>query len=676
MLSLNLYNLLFGTLMHKTSFQLFLLSILMSSIFYAEDIKLDMHHPNIESVKLFAKSPGIVTPIGIAVAPDGRVFVQENHTHKRKNNYQGPKTDRILVFEDTNGDGLSDKRSVFYEGHIHSTDLLFSAEGHLYVSTRWYIGRFLNAADKATAEGDPEIIVKCETKGDYPHNGVGGLAIDPANPEYLAFGFGENLGADYTFVGSDGVKLSGGGEGGSTYLCKTDGSNLIRQSTGHWNAFGMAYDLKGNLFSTDNDPSSTPPNRLLHIIKGADFGYEYRYGRSGRHPLVTWYGDNPGTLAMAGALGEAACGVTSFGPNKLLTASWTDNRIDIHPLKVEGETIRATRQKFISGPDNFRPVHFAYSADGKSLYFTDWVNLSYPVHGAGRVWKVSFKKPIQLKPQPRSEQKTFTIAEAYENLDSQDRYMSTRAIQTLVDHPTSLNAVEYLKDSSPLKVAHFAIAMKRHAPHKNSNIIPQLLEHSNEDVRFVAIKWIADEKLVRYKKDLEKQLNRKDLNHKSLQAVVAALSYIEGTTKGEFSVDTTMMKLVLDLEKPISIRALALQSMNPNTKSLTLGKLEQLSKNKSMLIKKELVQSLVIRKNESESFLLADIAEDKSIPGEIRADAIAGLMAFGNKYSNLLNTLKHDKDKKVAEEVDRSLGILGLSKRDLGTKPAPNDITA
>ncbi len=73
----------------------------------------NLHHPNIAALTLFAQNPDIVTPVGIAVAPDGRVFVQENHTHKRDSDYQGPPTDRILIFEDVDDEGVADKRSLF-----------------------------------------------------------------------------------------------------------------------------------------------------------------------------------------------------------------------------------------------------------------------------------------------------------------------------------------------------------------------------------------------------------------------------------------------------------------------------------------------------------------------------------------------------------------------------------
>ena len=46
-----------------------------------------MHHANIKAVTRFAQNPLIVMPVGIAVAPDGRVFVQKNHTHKRTKEY-------------------------------------------------------------------------------------------------------------------------------------------------------------------------------------------------------------------------------------------------------------------------------------------------------------------------------------------------------------------------------------------------------------------------------------------------------------------------------------------------------------------------------------------------------------------------------------------------------------
>lgn len=637
---------------------------------------LKAHHPNIESITLFAGNPDIVTPIGIAVAPDGRVFVQENHTHKRKKDYQGPEHDRILIFEDTDGDGVSDKRSIFYEGDIFSTDLLFGPDGHLYIATRWFIGRFHDAATKARAEGDPEVIVTCETDGDYPHNGVGGLAIDPANPDVLAFGFGENLGADYTFVGSDGIRLSGGGEGGSTYQCKTDGSDLKRQSTGHWNAFGMAYDLEGNLFSTDNDPNSTPPNRLLHVIPGADFGYEYRYGRSGRHPLVSWYGDIPGTLPMAGPLGEAASGIIPFGPGKLLTASWTDNRVDWHQLTKEGASFTAGREPFITGPDDFRPVHFSYSDDGKALFFTDWVKLSYPVHGHGKIWKVAFKDPIDLKPQPRKAKSRLTPEDALRKLGVGDAYVRTAAIEVLRQNPSALTGYTWQDDTNPVARAHYGVALKRIDPRGNATVIPDLLNDDSADVRYVGIKWIADEALIQYRSHLEKQLDRDDLNRRDLLAVVAAMAEVSGSVNGEFSPSETLLGLALDSAKPARLRSLALKSVVIDYPGLTAEQLGQLSQSEHAVIQREAIRSLAIHADPASAEFLAGAARDRSIAPKVRADAIAGLALYANDHKDLLTELEKADNEIVSTEATRTLASAGLVTRQLEAKPEMTDVTA
>ena len=66
-------------------------------IFANETPDLEPHHAAIETITLFAGTPDIVTPVGVAVAPDGRVFVQENHTHKRTRDYEGPEKDLSLI---------------------------------------------------------------------------------------------------------------------------------------------------------------------------------------------------------------------------------------------------------------------------------------------------------------------------------------------------------------------------------------------------------------------------------------------------------------------------------------------------------------------------------------------------------------------------------------------------
>src|SRR4051812_10710557 len=56
-------------------------------------------------LELVAREPDIVTPTGIAVDEDGRVWVIENHTHHRPPGYQGPASDRLKVFEDFDASG-------------------------------------------------------------------------------------------------------------------------------------------------------------------------------------------------------------------------------------------------------------------------------------------------------------------------------------------------------------------------------------------------------------------------------------------------------------------------------------------------------------------------------------------------------------------------------------------
>ncbi len=67
------------------------------------------------TVKLAAAEPDIVRPISFTIDHRGRLWVAEAHTYPIRA-AEGQGKDRILIFEDTNGDGTLDKRTVFIEG--------------------------------------------------------------------------------------------------------------------------------------------------------------------------------------------------------------------------------------------------------------------------------------------------------------------------------------------------------------------------------------------------------------------------------------------------------------------------------------------------------------------------------------------------------------------------------
>lgn len=66
------------------------------------------------TVKLAAAEPDVVRPIAFAIDDRGRLWVAEAHTYPLRA-VDGEGKDRILILEDTDGDGTLDKRKVFVE---------------------------------------------------------------------------------------------------------------------------------------------------------------------------------------------------------------------------------------------------------------------------------------------------------------------------------------------------------------------------------------------------------------------------------------------------------------------------------------------------------------------------------------------------------------------------------
>ncbi len=682
-------------------------------------------------IELFAEQPQVVTPTGVAVDGKGRVFVAESHTHFRPDDYDGPAADRILIFEDTDGDGKADRRSIFHEGFTHVMDIEFHYDGSLYVATRKDIHRMRDTDGDSRAD-DVRRIIHLETTGDYPHNGISGLAFHLDGR--LNFGLGENLGADYTVVGTDGTRISGGGEGGSTYRVNADGAKLRRVSTGWWNPFGMCVDGFDRVFGTDNDPGASPPCRLHQVIDGGDYGYEYRYGRTGLHPLISWTGAAPGVLPMISGTGEAPCAVLAYESDalpekylgRLLVASWADHRIEHY--RIEGPKdaglTQTRREVLIEGHNEFRPVDLAIAPDG-SVYVTDWVSSSYSLHKKGRIWRI---RPKSFTPNPRpsdlerallSRHRPLrehaarqlagsfrgriderlakfsdprvraavmrSLADSGNNLEGLDSWIASESdarlrrlgVSILAERGEDVSrwaddaeksvraaAIPYLNvkehagrlatavdDGDPLlfhaavmalshsgaeNVRKFShdhpaaglLAMKRAkiiSPAEAPGRLAAFLEAKDPDVRYLAVKWIADEEIATMRPNLIAMLGRPELDYRSFRAVVAAIDRLDGKKPTDNPSAPFLLDQINGKRTSPAVLGLSLRLIDPSYKKLTLQYLAAHLRHKDIGVRLEAVRTLAAHPDEGRWNRLMRLAEEALQPEEIRAATLAGL---------------------------------------------------
>ena len=109
-------------------------------------------------LKLFAAEPDIVNPISFCIDDRGRLWVAEGHTYPTHAK-DGEGQDRIVVFEDTDGDGKADKRTVFME-KLNLVSGLEYGFGGLWVGAAPYL-MFIPIADgeEPKPAGEPKILL-------------------------------------------------------------------------------------------------------------------------------------------------------------------------------------------------------------------------------------------------------------------------------------------------------------------------------------------------------------------------------------------------------------------------------------------------------------------------------------------------------------------------------------
>ncbi|MCY2976611.1 MAG: hypothetical protein NTW52_18295 [Planctomycetota bacterium] len=610
------------------------------------------------SIELVAAEPSIVTPVSCRFDSKGRLFVVESHTHFPPEDYDGPKHDRIKLFDDPDGDGKLDRVRVFYEGTVKTMSMAIGLDNSVYLATRAAILRLRDTNNDDIAD-DVKTIVSLDTVADYPHNGLSGLLLEDTTgkPPTLTFGLGENFGEKYTLRGSDGTVQVGQGEGGNIFQCTPEGTQIQRVATGFWNPFGICRDDAGRLLMVDNDADAMPPCRIVHVVPKADYGFQFRFGRAGTHPLQAWNGELPGTLPMLAGTGEAPCAILCHQGQYWVT-SWGDNRIERYtPQRTGAATVTATRQDAVVGNAMFRPVDMAIGPDG-SMYVTDWVDRSYNVHRKGRIWRIKFAAATIFNSKNVSEAMKLSPAEqdlptfvrknpevvrqalAGENSDP----FLVHVLTTSADSSKWIKASGFSENSSPiLRKAQLLNARWDTIAGKNNSVnalkvrtmIESALADEDESVRMGALRWAAETGDKSLLPLVTQQLNRESISTRCLAMVAATISFLETgkVEKGGFDALTrkTLVAIAEDDSRPSRLRSQAVLLVPPSAAQWSTPKLLTIAQSADVKLARAAARHLATaHANDSSRSAIQQLLKSQSIDQAIQLD-LASLNPEANK---------------------------------------------
>ena len=338
----------------------------------------------------WAASPMLFNPTNLDIDQKGRVWVTEGVNYRRKADRQ-PGGDRIVLLEDTNGDGKADRSKVFWQDPelvsplgiaVFDNVVIVSQPPNLIKLTDVNRDLKFDPASRDTRE-----VLLTGFNGKNHDHSLHSLTAGPDGKWYFNQGntcgvFTDKSGKTFR-VGSTYYK-SGGGEwpvdtkaisgeksddgfvyvGGFTVRMNPDATHAEIVGYGYRNSFEQTINSRGFVFQNDND--DPPACRTSHVLEHGNAGYFSNDGmriwsadvRPGQDtPTAHWRQENPGSMPAGDVYGGGSPTGIAFYENgalgdkfngTLLSCEAARNVIFGYQPEADGAGFKLDRTDFVT----------------------------------------------------------------------------------------------------------------------------------------------------------------------------------------------------------------------------------------------------------------------------------------------------------------------------------------
>jgi putative heme-binding domain-containing protein len=226
--------------------------------------------------------------------------------------------------------------------------------------------------------------------------------------------------------------------------------------------------------------------------------------------------------------------------------------------------------------------------------------------------------------------------------------------------------VALLKNDDP-SVRRGALLVLREAGGPSVEAVNAGLADSDPSVRFVAVQWVGEERLERFRVGLREGLSSGSATRQLFEAYLVALERLDGTlrdARDEQAGEGYIAALVADPKTPASVLLRGLRMLRPDHPALSLKRLVGLVASADPGLRLEAVRTLRDRPENERFDHLVRLAENPSEPVSLRAEAVIGLAADAERRKETLLTLAEGNDSILRHEALRSLRGVTLTQAE------------